>query len=425
MEEAINKAPSTSGVYFFLKNNDIVYIGKSVNIRARLRSHIENAKTDRKELLITQKSNRVGYIVTDSEFRAILLESDLIRKYKPKYNVRWKDDKSNLYIKITKSDDFPKILLTRKTEVNDRRSLYFGPFSSARTAERVVREIRKVVPFCSQKKITRNACFYNKIRLCNPCPNVIARLPDGEEKRNLRRRYHQNVRNIISLLSDKQDTLLSRFYQEMQALKKQKKYEEALIIRDKALQLEYLLQRKSFSNFHDELPVQFNAKKLHKELHDFIKIYFPKLGNISRIECYDISNLQFREGTGSMVVYQNGGLDRSLYRRFRIKRATDLSDFDMMREVVERRLKNDWLKPDLILIDGGKPQLRHLLDILKGFAVIGIAKHPDRLVIGTGIMPTVRLANNSDLLNLFRAIRDESHRYAKNYHLLLRRKELI
>ena len=177
----IKKLPSIIGIYLFKKNKIVNYIGKSVNIKARISSHLENAKLDNKERLIIDSSNKIEVIPTESEFKTLILEAKLIRKFQPKYNSIWKDDKSPLYIKITIKEEYPKIFLIRKPsfakaskgkELN-KNSLYFGPFSSTRTAETIISDIRKITPFCTQKKITKKACFYSKIGLCNPCPNEI------------------------------------------------------------------------------------------------------------------------------------------------------------------------------------------------------------------------------------------------------------
>src|SRR3990167_2130285 len=127
---ALNKAPTTTGIYIFKENKIPVYIGKSVNIRARLKSHFENAKIDAKEKSIIEASDAIEFIITDSEFKALILESKFIQKYKPKYNVRWRDDKSYLYIKITRNVPYSKIFITRRE--SDKNALYFGPFSSVR-----------------------------------------------------------------------------------------------------------------------------------------------------------------------------------------------------------------------------------------------------------------------------------------------------
>jgi len=144
----IDNLPSTIGIYFFKNDKVINYIGKSVNIKSRVSSHLENAKLDNKEKLIIKNSNIVEAVATESEFKALILEAKLIRELQPKYNSIWKDDKSPLYIKITVKEEFPKIIITRKPSDG---SLYFGPFSSVRMVEKIINDIRRIIPFCTQK----------------------------------------------------------------------------------------------------------------------------------------------------------------------------------------------------------------------------------------------------------------------------------
>src|SRR3989338_10749643 len=148
-KKAISSLPPSTGVYLFKKNKEILYIGKAVSLKARLLSHLENAKLDPKEDLIVKNSDRIEYFLTDSEFKALLLESAFIQKYQPTYNLRWKDDKSYLYIKITSKDEFPKVFSVRRED--DKKSLYFGPFPSQRSLEEILNSIRKIFPFCQQK----------------------------------------------------------------------------------------------------------------------------------------------------------------------------------------------------------------------------------------------------------------------------------
>src|SRR3989338_3467637 len=145
----VEDLPSTIGIYLFKKEKIINYIGKSINIKARISSHLENAKLDNKERLIVNNSNTIETITTESEFKALILEAKLIRELQPKYNSIWKDDKSPLYIKITIKDNFPKVLITRKEY--EIESLYFGPFSSVRMVEKILNDVRRIVPFCTQK----------------------------------------------------------------------------------------------------------------------------------------------------------------------------------------------------------------------------------------------------------------------------------
>lgn len=401
----IEAIPSQCGVYLFVRKKWPLYIGKAINLKARILSHFQNVELDTKEKLILENTDEIKTLPTDSEFKALLLEADLIKKYKPKYNVRWKDDKNFLYIKITIKEKYPKILIVRKE--NDGRSLYFGPFSSTRIVNNLLREIRKIIPFCSQKKLSKKACFYSKIGLCHPCPNNIERA--GKEV--LYRQYRSNIRKVISILKGKTNLVSIFLEKELKTAIKEEKYEEGLRLRNKIYLFKNLISERSFADV-DGLE---------------IKEYPPAL---RRIECYDVSNLFGREATASMVVFTNGLPDKKEYKRFRIKTVKEISDTKMLSEVLKRRFtKKDWPLPDVIVIDGGKPQLRTAIKILNDFKInlplLGLAKDPDRIVTINKGFKNLYFKENSPFFNLLKRIRDESHRFAKKYHLLLRKKKMM
>ena len=420
LQNSLNKIsyadlPSTAGIYLFKKGKTYLYIGKSINIKARVLSHVENSQQDTKEYAIVSQSDSIETQITDSEFKALLLESELIQIHHPKYNVIWRDGKSHLYIKITE-EKYPKIYPVRKED--DKKSLYFGPFSSTRNVESLLRTIRRIIPFCSQKKITKRPCFYHKIGLCDPCPNDIG--SRGKE-------YRHNIRRIVSLLLGKTGILLNSMNRELKTAIKEEHYEEGLKIRNRIQTLQYLIQNRSFERYGEH---DFdNSKQSLEDLFTLIHPYFPYLSRLDRIECYDISNLSQKQGTGSMVVLTNGLLDKNQYRRFKIKNVKIQSDFDMLDEIVTRRFGNNWNKPALIVVDGGKPQVRRIIKVLENLGIeiplLGIAKDPDRFILGVNGLPTIKPRMNNLGYRLVQLIRDESHRFARKYHLFLRDREML
>lgn len=410
----VNNLQSTIGLYLF-KNNDVInYIGKSVNIKARVFSHIENAKHDNKERLIVENSNKIETIVTESEFKALILEAELIRKLQPKYNSIWKDDKSPLYIKVTNKEEFPKVIMTRKPSDN---SLYFGPFSSVRMVEKIINDIRRIIPFCIQKKLTKQACFYSKIGLCSPCPNII-------KTENEKKLYKKNINQVVSILRGNVVAIIKDLNGKLKKLIKEGRYEEAIIIRNKIFRFDRLMSLKDDSEFY----LNSNKEKL-KEMLSILKTYFPQLEKLDRIETYDISNLGLKQAVGSMVVMKDNQIDKKEYRRFKIKQVGLRSDFDRLKEVLSRRIKQDWPMPDLIIIDGGRPQIKAVLRIFNekkvNIPLVGIAKNPDRIIAGVEGCPNLFLKNDSQVLNIIRLLRDESHRFARKYHLFLRNKDFL
>ncbi len=420
----VEDLPPSVGVYLFKKRDEVLYVGKSINIKARVKSHLENAKLDRKESLIIENSDRLETVVVENEFKALILESVLIKKYHPKYNVIWKDGKSYLYIKVTANETCPKILLSRKED--DKKSLYFGPFSSVKVTESLIDDIRHIIPFCTQKKLSKAPCFYSKINLCHPCPNFIEK-QEIIYKKELIKLYKKNIRRVIKILKGGVADILNGLYRHLKSLGKQENYEEAIKIRSKIFRLERLINHPTSGlETVRELSSQKNNLDIFiKEL----KKYFPQLKKIQRIEAYDISNLRESNQVGSMVVLTGGIVDKKEYRRFRIKNQKLKSDFGRLEEIIKRRFKNSWPAPDLIIVDGGRPQVRIIMETLlrvdRKIPVLGIAKNPDRLVIGSTGYPTVRFPQTNPAFNIIRLVRDESHRFAKKYHLYLRKRDFL
>lgn len=423
-QEILDAIPSAIGVYIFKKGNRYLYIGKAKNLKARINTHKNEARINPKEALIFNQADKIDYIITQSEFNALLLEAKLIKEKNPKYNVRWRDDKTHLYIKITIKEEYPKVLLSRKE--NDGKSLYFGPFFSTKVAHQIIRLVRKITPFCTQKKITKTPCFYSKINLCHPCPNYIETLTDESLKENLKKDYQKNIKKVIKILSGKGERLIEKYEKILKKLTKKQRYEEAITIRNQLLNLKKLIEKGNF-NLIDEKE-NFSWREIEKRICRLLAKKKIMLKKISRIEGYDISNFSFKEAVGSMVVFIEGKPEKKEYRRFKIKDISLRDDFSMITEVLKRRLANPWPKPDLILIDGGKPQLLILWKSLSKkikIPIIGLAKKPDRLVFFQPPFETVFLKKSNPVLKFFQAVRDEAHRFAKKYHTLLREKTLL
>ena len=424
-DKTLRKIPASTGIYLFKKGEEYLYIGKAKNLRARIKTHKLQAKVNKKEALIFNQASKVEWITTDSEFNAILLEAKLIREKQPKYNVRWRDDKSHLYIKITKADDYPKVFLSRKE--NDGQSLYFGPFLLSKVAYEILRLVRQIVPFCTQKKISKRPCFYSKINLCQPCPSYIESLDDKNIRKRLKKKYQENIKKVIKILSGNSSYLLKQYEKILKSLIEKQKYEEAIVVRNRYLKLRKLILEKSFNLAEEEEKSSWKKteEKIRKILGNFFNL---RKKRILRIEGFDISNFSFKEAVGAMVIFFEGSEKKDQYRRFRIKNSNLKDDFSMLVEVLRRRLSNkSWGKPDLLLIDGGKPQLLAIwksLSQMINVPILGIAKEPDRLIVGRPPFEEILNKEVEEILPFFQKIRDEAHRFAKKYHQYLREKKL-
>ncbi len=425
----IKKIPSEDGVYKFIdKNKKVLYVGKSVNLRSRISSYFTTRILPKTKKMVSS-SKYVSFIITRNEFESLILEAELIKKEKPKYNVIQKDDKSPLYIKITK-EEFPRVVLCRKTEMKkDKRSLYFGPYLSTKDVKSVIRTIRKFIPF-SDHKPEKKPCFYSQIGLCNPCPSLIKKTTDQQTKKRLRSVYLRNISRVKNILKGNILFVKKRLDKELKNLVEEERYEEAKELSKRLDFFEKILQRKTEPQEYLENPnlvVDIREKEV-ESLQNFLKNYY-KIKKLKRIECFDISHISGKNVVGSMVVFLDGDKRPSLYRKFKIKNPKN-DDFSSIREVIQRRLNHlrDWGTPDLIIIDGGKPQLIALLDILRGEKIpfVGIAKKEEEIVIpvveNNGLGFVRKKIKEEDFGNLIIRIRDESHRFAHKYYRLLQGK---
>jgi excinuclease ABC subunit C len=439
--KSLDLAPQTTGVYIYRSQSSPIYIGKAINLHARLVSHLQSSSSDRKEAAIQQETTEIDYIIIDSEFKALVLEAHLISQLKPKYNVRWRDDKSYLYICVTMSEEYPKVLLARGQDIQQRKDLklrdtFFGPFASSRSAESVVAFIRRTIPFCTQRRLSKTTCFYHKIGLCDPCPNKIAHGSDLPLKASQTKTYRANLRKVCRILNGNIESVQKEYTKELKNLIKSEQYEKAIQIRDAMKKLEFMAHYHAFR--WDQFESYNQSTQAQEALLKVLQRHFPSLTQLRRIECYDNSTLSFLNNTASMVVYTDGLIDKKEYKRFKLAQSHN-NDFDMMREVIMRRSKHtEWLRPDLIIIDGGAPQLKAIQDALekvkveteRGYAfdaipMIGIAKRPDRLILiektqGEHSYIALRPKPHDLGFRMVQSIRDEAHRFAKRYHTHLR-----
>lgn len=421
--DQIKQLPQTIGVYFFKKGNQYIYIGKSLNIRERVHNHFERSEIDAKEKAIVNISDHIEHMICSSELHALVLESQLIQKNLPPYNVIWKDDKSYLYIKIPFKDVFPRVSLARRED--DGKSLYFGPYSSTRDVRFLLRSIRKVVPFCIQKQPIKKPCFYSKIGLCDPCPGSVSKEYDIDKFIHAKKLYRSQIRKIISILQGNTQIVVKELQKKIVNYSKILDYESSLNLRDKLLHLEELVHLRSFERF--EFSNAYDPETALNKLRILLNTVIQHEYSLSRIECYDISNLMQLDATASMVVATEGILDKAEYKRFKLKEV-GVSDFKMLTETIKRRMNNDWARPDLIVIDGGTPQVITISKVLKQLDIeiplIGIAKHPDRIVtLVKGEIKTFKFSLHNEGFKLIQQLRDESHRFAKKYHKFLRSKQ--
>lgn len=410
-----SQIPHKPGIYqFYDRRGKLLYVGKAIDLFSRVSSYFAGHQNSFKTAKLVEEIADIETIVVESELEALVLEANLIKKFLPPYNIKLTDDKDYLYIKIT-DEEFPKVVTARKAELSDAKK-YFGPFPSSRTVRETLKRLRRIFPWCTnppKKPGLKNLrpCFYYHLKLCpGACMGAIS--PKD---------YQLNIRNLSLFLEGKKDMLFESLENEMAAYAKHQEFEQAQNIKKTLAGLQYLVQPNRTSaylenpNFlEDERLVALN--QLQKDLN------LPKLPE--RIECYDISNTQGNEATGSLVVMTNGEIDKKWYRKFKIQITGRPNDVGMHKEMMRRRLNHpEWPLPDLFIIDGGRGQVRgsHEELVKKGWGnipIFGLAKQFEWLYPPEGEI--VKISKRSLSLRLLQKLRDEAHRFAITYHRKLR-----
>jgi len=530
----LENLPASPGVYLFHDaRGKIIYIGKGKNLRHRVRSYFQKrGAADFKSAYLAANARDLDIVITDSEVEALILESALVKKHQPLLNIRLKDDKSFLHLKVTTGEEYPRVLLTRR--VRRDKSRYFGPYLPASLARTTIKVINRHFQLrtCSIKidgTLDRPCLEYHIKRCLAPC---VKGLCNKDE-------YARAVKDVLLLLEGKNEELIERLTEKMLSAAAEQRYEAAAFFRDRidlvrslaarqkmaisglrsvdvfafyregprlALQLfilkngtvvgkreffwedikyfqpaEFLkgaIQQYYLSNPHppDEIhvPVEIHDRELIeqwltglKEGPGKVRILIPQKGRKfdllvlvernakqafesrfrlsgrdstatleclrrelglahppSRIEGFDISNIQGSDSTAAMVVCQDGRMVRREYRKFKIKTVTGSDDFASINEVVYRRYKRILSEkgrlPDLILIDGGKGQLHAAYQALAQLEIedvplAAIAKKEELLYL-PGEEEPIRIDRTSPALLLIQQIRDEAHRFAVSFH---------
>ena len=417
--------PHTPGVYLFKKGSALLYIGKALDLKKRLSSYFRVRVGDKVRRLRTEATS-VEWSETASDIEALIREAQLIRRYAPTYNVLMRDDKSYLYVAITR-EQFPRVVAVRKTMIADVRwSVVIGPFISGSILYATLKMLRRIFPYCTCRTMHKRSCFNAQIGRCfgfccskNQTQNAKRKTQSDE--------YGKNIKNIIAVLRGKRRGLAARLKKEMREHSRQEEYERAALLRDQIERLEDI-----FRHRHTLSPLRGRgARVAWPRMERVIRTVTGGVSRkISRVEGYDISNISGTSATGSMVVFVDGAPARSEYRKFKIKTVHQPSDVDMHKEVMRRRLQHpEWPYPDLIVIDGGKPQLNAVASVVRearerhhslGITLSALAKREEELYTESTAKPVRLDSLPRPVMHFFQRIRDESHRFAKKYHHKLR-----
>ncbi|MBR2836769.1 GIY-YIG nuclease family protein [Candidatus Saccharibacteria bacterium] len=413
LKQKLTKLPVEPGVYFH-KNaaGEIIYVGKAAVLKNRVRQYFQNSRKDPKTAALVAEIADTDWIVVDTEMDALFLESEMIKRYRPKWNILLRDDKTVSYVRIDMKSEVPYISFTR-TPMDDKAT-YIGPFYGKTAVERAIRMLRRIFPYYVRP-------YSGKKTL----DTDLGLTPGIEIGKCTPRNYKRNLRKLIRYLEGDREKLLKDLEQTMQKEAAAGHYELAAEARDQLFGLKELKKKIVFS---DKEFLDISSDQALRQLQELLRLEKPP----RRIEGYDISHQSGTNTVASMVVFINGVSARSEYRKFKVRSSTN-DDLKSMTEVIARRLKHtEWEYPDLIVLDGGATQVGAVLPLVEplGIPVVGRDKSGDhsrsagvKLVIPG--RDEVQLSSGSHIARLIARIDEEAHRFAITYHSLLKRKGML
>lgn len=448
LETKLKTLPRSPGVYFHKGSNDeIIYVGKAAVLKNRVRQYFQSKRDmDVKTSALVAEIVDTDWIETESEIDALFLESEMVKRYMPRYNILLRDDKSDLFVRIDMKSDWPYVCFTRNPA--DDQADYYGPYYNGFAVKKAFRYLRKVFP------------YYTKPPSQTARPDLDVHIGLSPQPGISSEDYKTSLRKLVRYMEGGRKALAREIEKEMKLAAKLHDFENAAALRNKLRDLRELQSRIMFG---DKEFLDISKDKALSDLVDLLGL--KKIP--ARIEGYDISHMSGTNVVASMVVFSNGVSDRSGYRKFKT-RIEHNNDFFNMNETLLRRLSDKnlsaWGIPDLILIDGGKGQLdaalqardsyqaRNLENELKlqgqalqrsGIPFIGLAKREEQIVVHhlkshvsinkeklqeldgyttiTDDFTLINLPHSTHIIKLLQRIRDESHRFAVSYHTVLKR----
>lgn len=451
LKEKLKTLPRSAGVYFHKsKNGEIIYIGKAAVLKNRVRQYFQSGKNfDIKTQALVAEIYDTDWIETESEIDALFLESEMIKRYMPRYNILLRDDKSQTFVRIDMKSDWPTVTFTRNP--SDDGAEYIGPFYSGFALKKALRYLRRVFPYLTRP------CQPNQSRLDEDL-GLSPKMSDGSGL------YKANLRKLISYVRGNRVQLVRDLERDMKTAASMHDFETAAQLRNKLQALAELQRRVMFGD------KEFLDISSDQALSDLAKLLGLK-SIPARIEGYDISHQSGQNVVASMVVFSNGVSDRVAYRKFKVDEKND--DTGNIYKTIFRRLSDrnikSWGKPNLLLIDGGKGQLKSAIlardEQGQKIPVIGIAKREEEIIVHAekSFIKVDQSANNdvriisdgefiiinlhpgqrnagshsknlrageavyrfSGVTKLLQRIRDEAHRFAISYHTTLKRQRSI
>jgi len=425
VKQRLQDLPDKPGVYFMRdRRGTIIYVGKAASLRDRVRSYfhqstLRSAAPKLRGLL--RSVNDLDFLTTRTEAEATLTEGQMIKDYRPRYNVQFKDDKRFLLLRVNLGEPFPRFEARRIHK--DDGATYFGPYASSQAARAALEFIDKRFGLrrCPPREPgpdDHRHCLNDIVRYCSaPC---IGKATPEE--------YRRRVDTACEFLRGEHPEYLEEMKTAMEQEAQSMNFEKAAALRDTYLLLRRVVKDRARVR---KTPAMKEADAV-AGVAELQKVFGLEREPIT-IEAYDISNISGTHAVGSLVCAVDGVPSKSRYRMFRIKTVAGIDDPGMMAEVIRRRFSATSGElvslPDLVLVDGGITQLRAAraeLDQLglQHLPVAGLAKRFEEIYWEKAGRTPIRLPFESPALKVLQRIRDEAHRFALTYHRSLRRKRI-
>ena len=410
LEAKLKTLPVSPGVYFHKSaDGEIIYVGKAAVLKNRVRQYFQSQRDmDVKTRALVAEIDDTDWTETESEIDALFLESEMVKRYMPRYNILLRDDKSQMYIRIDMKSEWPHVSFTRNPA--DDGADYHGPYYNGYAIKKALRYLRRVFPYYTKPPKEGDRADLDAHIGLSPLPGTTS-----DE-------YKATLRKLVRYFEGGRKKLATEIEKEMHQAAKLQDFETAARLRNRLRDLTEL-QRKIMFGDREFLDISKD-----RALSDLVALLgLPKIP--ARIEGYDISHMGGVNVVASMVVFTNGVSNRSEYRKFKVSERNN--DTGNMREVITRRLKHvkDWGKPDLVLIDGGVGQINAVADLLsaENIPFVGRNKSGDhsRNAKVQLVLPgkEIEIQQDSHLAKLIARIDDESHRFAVSYHTVLKRQK--
>jgi excinuclease ABC subunit C len=450
----LREVPHKPGVYLMKDRlKRVIYVGKARDLRKRLAQYFMPSRrmtADLKTRALLDSVWDFEVHLVRNEPEALLLEGKLIKEFRPKYNVSFRDDKRFLLVKVNLSDAIPRFQLSRLKKEDGYR--YFGPFAHAGALRTTLKWMKKRFGIRSCRVVEPGEFDYKRcmdhiIKNCSaPCIRRVT-LDD----------YKARVLEACEFLDGQSQEMLRQIEEQMKRAAEKLEFEKAVELRNMLDDLRRTT-RPARRFTRGSLPTAMDPKADLQALADALLL--PDAPTV--MECFDISNISTTHIVASMVSFRNGVPDKSNYRRYRIRTVEGQDDFASMAEVVRRRYSRVLLEnrtaapelaefsqeavdeavariqhpttdrfvrlPDLIIVDGGKGQLNSACKELQRLGlqnvpIIGLAKEFEEVYRPGRPMP-LQLPDDSGALQILQRIRDEAHRFANGYHQLLMKKRI-